>query len=398
MPPATLPIPALDPHAVVANDFFSNAATSRVGLEIEVFVRRRSGERRLNRFVLWRLMSIVATEFQGTLVHSDASGPSIHLRSGGVISFEPAGQLEYAGPPLDSSFDAVFDALEFIERLERTLAGHGFVVILQGFDSGTTGPLLLVRKPRYLAMDRYFHRIGPYGRMMMRRTCSLQINLDFGGVGVNQERWRLANMISPALNALFPNSYYTERGATHPSYRYEIWRHTDPSRTGRLFDRPDLDPVADYLRFAMDARVMLVNENGSVVTPDYALSFRSWITDGWKGRFPKAADWRLHLTTLFPDVRPRGWMEIRSVDAQPKEMIGPVVSLVATVLYKSSLRASLLRLLEGRDRIREGGTSHDGYWRSDLNAGIDIAQLAVDSVSYRPWRTALERHIERSRS
>src|SRR5207248_1900819 len=167
----------------------------------------------------------------------------------------------------------------------------------------------------------------------------LQINLDFGPQSVIAERWRLVNMIAPSLNAIFANSPHTFHGRHYRSFRYEIWRHADPTRTGRLYDRPDLDPVADYLRFALDASVMMTHDReGGLVPPPHLMTFRQWLAGQSSCGFPTFADWRLHLTTLFPDVRPRGWMEIRSIDALPPKWWSVPVALTTSLIYNDALR------------------------------------------------------------
>lgn len=396
MPPAIVPEGKSFVHGIVADELFSLSTRDRIGLEVEVFLTTREGRRDIPDPVRNSFYRALAREFGGELSYGADGDPVLTLPDGGGISFEPAGQLEYSGPPFDSALDASLDALEFLDRLERVAISQGILLAVNGYDDALDEPPLVVAKARYVAMDKYFRRVGPYGRMMMRRTCALQINLDFGGIAVNQQRWRLANMISPALNALFANSPTTFEGRHYRSFRYEIWKRADPTRTGRLFDRPDLDPVADYVRFALDARVMFIRmDDGSCLVPAEGLTFRQWMSDGWGGRYPRSGDWRRHLTTLFPDIRPRGWMEVRSIDAQSREMIGVVTSVVASSLYDRSIRSELLRMLEDRHRRASDDGEHDGCWISDLRAGIAIARAVAHLVPLSEWRGRLDRHVQR---
>ncbi len=394
MPPAILPPRSSFVHAIVADELFALSPSDRVGLEVEVFIVSDSGHRHFPEDERVNFYRALAREFDGEFSFGAEGEPVVALRNGGKITFEPAGQLEYSGPPFDSSLDASVDAVEFVTRLQRVARSVRMDVVMKGFDDRFEEPPLVVAKSRYVAMDNYFGRIGDYGRMMMRRTCALQVNLDFGGLGTNQERWRLANMIAPALNALFANSPATRNERAYRSFRYEIWKHADPTRAGRLFDRPDLDPVADYVRFALDARVMFVRlDDGRHVVPTPELTFRRWMSVGWEGRLPTSSDWRRHLTTLFPDVRPRGWMEVRSIDAQPVEMIGVVASVVAAALYDEACRRDLLRMLENRDRVAIDDGEHDGCLVSDLQAGIEIARVVADRLPLPAWRDQLDRHV-----
>jgi glutamate--cysteine ligase len=318
----------------------------------------------------------------------------VELASGGTITLEPAGQIEYSGAPALSVADAV-EALEsFVAGLEREAGERGISLVARGYnDLCGDESELEVRKPRYLAMDEHFARTGPFGRKMMRSTCALQINLDFGGGGVAAERWRLANMIAPSLNAIFANSPYQLDGAHYRSFRYEIWRRLDPSRTGRLYDRPDLDPVADYLRFALDASVMMMRgDAGAFTVPSRPLSFRDWMA-GHAEVYPDWEDWRNHLSTLFPDVRARGYMELRSIDALPRRYRAIAVGFAAELLRNPSLRRAALERIESRERIAVPGEEHGGFWRSDYETGRELFELFLRRVS-RPAEAPFRRYLD----
>jgi glutamate--cysteine ligase len=319
----------------------------------------------------WRL-----TEEDGSIV--------VEREAGGRITLEPAGQIEYSGPPHPDARHALDDLETVVAEVTAVARDAGIEIVTRGYNNiccEETIPLQ-VRKARYRAMDRHFEHIGPFGRKMMRATCSLQINLDFGGPSVAAERWRLANMIAPSLNALFANSPHVHEGLVYRSFRHEIWLHADPTRTGRLYDRPDLDPVADYLRFALDATVMMIRDDAARTIPtDAPFTFRQWIAGTTPYGFPDWEDWRLHLTTLFPDVRARGWMELRSIDALPAAWRSVPVAMATTLLYDGALRADALELLERRERHAVAGDhEHGGYWRSDYETGMELLELAIPAI------------------
>ena len=150
-------------------------------------------------------------------------------------------------------------------------------------------------------MTRYFDRRGPFGVRMMRQTAAIQVSLDRGALPA--ARWRLLNDLAPYLIAIFANSpHYRGETTGHRSYRAHCWRMLDSTRTGvRGVERRS---AADYTRFALAANDM----TRSVAWRDVSFAERG-IVD------PADSAWRTHLTTLFPEVRPRGHFEVRSCDA-----------------------------------------------------------------------------------
>ena len=281
--------------------------------------------------------------------------PVIARTSGGNITLEPAGQVEYSGPVFMSPSAALADLESAADALAVAGEGLGLQWLARGYNNVCSERVieLQMRKPRYLAMDAHFSAIGPFGRRMMRATAALQLNLDFGIGETVAQRWRLANMIAPSMNALFANSPHVHGNRFYRSFRYEIWRHADPSRTGRLFDSPDLDPVADYLRFALDATVMMVRDaSGIERVPSERMTFGSWMDGSAEHGYPDWEDWALHLSTLFPDVRAKGWLEIRSIDALPRPWWGVPIAVVTALLYDPGVRRAALARLEERPRHR----------------------------------------------
>jgi len=393
MAPSLVPTEVDVLQGLIADDLFGGSAAKGVGLEAEMFAHRIDGTAFDLRRESPRILEAIARELGGQCIHETESGPRIILDDGGTITLEPAGQLEYSGRPFADHVDAVQDTVEHIHQVDVALRRIGLRVELAAYDSRRADPPLVVTKPRYQAMDAYFERIGPFGRMMMRRTCALQINVDFGASGI--ERWRLANMITPALNALFANSQHDHGGETFKSFRYEIWRRADPTRTGRFIERPEADPSVEYTRFALDAGVMMARRGDAMLIPPPHMTFRRWMSQGWEGDFPGVDDWQRHLGTLFPDVRPKGWMEIRAVDAQPLGMIGPVVAMTVAVLSDSSLRGRLLDRLQAMPRRGCSVPDDVGIQEVDLATGVGIARLAAEGVDHAPYRRALVDHIER---
>lgn len=238
---------------------------------------------------------------------------------GGVVSWEPGGQIEYSAPPCPSVTALLASLRGVVLPLRAWMADHGLELLSVGIDP--VNPLastsLQLSAHRYTRMDEYLGAIGPAGPRMMRQTASLQVNLDWG---TNPDlRWRTLNALAPYLTAIFANSpIYASEPTGHQSFRAHTWRELDPLRTGIL--GVEDDSVGEYLRFALNAPAILVDAADDA-------PFRA---------LPEEAspeDWHTHLTTLFPEVRPKGYAEVRSLDAVPPEWYAAPFALLAGITF-----------------------------------------------------------------
>src|SRR6476661_2059618 len=274
------------------------------------------------------------------------------LADGGRISFEPGGQIEISTAPKATASEVITASQGIVARLRDAMSDEGIDLVARGVDPYNdidSVPLQLHRE-RYTRMTRYFDAIGPSGVRMMRQTAALQINLEHGDDPL--ARWRLLNGLAPIVVALFANSRdYAGERTGWASYRAQLWRTLDSSRTGIAYD--DVDPAGRYLSFALDAGAMRAPEGGS------RRSFREWMRDPAVSR----DDWIFHLSTLFPEVRPKEFFELRSADTiEPDSLAAPVVFVTSLVYDEPSAReaARLLgrpgpELLEraGRDGLAD---------------------------------------------
>jgi glutamate--cysteine ligase len=186
-------------------------------------------------------------------------------------------------------------------------------------------------RARYRTMQAHFDSIGSFGRRMMRQTASLQICFDWPSGESGRDCWRLANLAGPALTAAFANSPILEGGVTgYQSTRSAIWQETDRSRTG--FDGAQIgeDPIGAYAAFAVKAEAMPLPRTADEELP-FRLPFGAWLERDVLR--PDNDDLRHHLTTLFPPVRPHGYLEVRYLDALPERWMPVPVCLLATLLY-----------------------------------------------------------------
>ncbi|WP_434612617.1 ergothioneine biosynthesis glutamate--cysteine ligase EgtA [Arthrobacter sp. A5] len=285
----------------VASVCFKTGPPGAVGVEIERIVHDASDYRR----------PVPVAEVQAV------AGQVTDLPGGGVITFEPGGQLE-----LSSACGA--DLPSVIEATRRDLAGIDGTFGDAGLSFSSVAldpvrpPVRTLDHPRYAAMETHFDRSGPAGRTMMCSTSSLQVCLDAGlsgnGTGSAVQRWQRLHHLAPALVALFANSPFRSGAPSGwQSTRQAVWLKTDPSRTSPVPDSED-PPVA-WARYALDASILCIPASQGSWEAPRGLTMREWL----RGQGPRpvtGADLDYHLSTLFPFIRPRGFLEIRVIDAQ----------------------------------------------------------------------------------
>ncbi|MEN8375535.1 MAG: glutamate-cysteine ligase family protein [Gemmatimonadota bacterium] len=251
---------------------------------------------------------------------SPTGSPQFEPGAEETISYEPGGQIEYGTAPYASPARLLRRAGAVLGHLRAGAEEHGLKLEARGIEPGraVADTALLLTSDRYRRMDAYLVSLGSAGPRMMRQTASTQFNLDFGPDPLLA--WRVANALVAPLTAMFAHSAtYDGAPSGHVSYRADAWRRLDPGRTGVFEDGGD--PVASYVRFALRANYFL---GAGSPTPFGGLLARGEVgLDGW----------RSHLTTLFPEVRPRGWLEIRSCDAVAPEALAAPVVLLTGILH-----------------------------------------------------------------
>lgn len=257
--------------------------------------------------------------------------PSWMLEDGARISFEPGGQVEISTAPQPTA-SAVIDSMQSLVAMIRDpMSKAGIELLARGVDpyNGIEDVPLQLNRDRYTGMTRYFDSIGPSGVRMMRQTAALQVNLERGEDP--KSRWRLLNGVAPIIVALFANSRsYAGKPTEWASYRAQLWRSLDPSRTGIIYDEDA--HVERYLAFALDAIAMRAGDGGVAYR-----AFREWMPDP----AVDTEDWLFHLSTLFPEVRPKEFFELRSADTiEPDTLAAPVVFVTGLVYDDQSAHSA----------------------------------------------------------
>jgi glutamate--cysteine ligase len=257
------------------------------------------------------------------------------LPGGSAVTVEPGGAVELSGPPADGVAPAI-DAMNSDQVVLRSaFADAGLGLVFLGADP-LRPPKRVNPGARYRAMEQFFAACdsGEAGASMMTSTASVQVNLDAGPQTGWAARVRLAHALGPTMIAITANSpMLGGEFSGWVSTRQRVWGQMDSARCGPILGASGDDPGTDWARYALKAPVMLVN-NPDAVAVTHWVPFTDWV-DGrvlLGDRRPTTADLEYHLTTLFPPVRPRQWLEIRYLDSVPDAFWPAVVFTLVALL------------------------------------------------------------------
>jgi glutamate--cysteine ligase len=258
-------------------------------------------------------------------------------RGNAQITLEPGGQIELSGEPCQTIHCThaeftrhVRELLEVSEKMNVVFLGLGIQPV------SSVEEIEWVPKKRYRIMGPYMPKVGTLGQRMMKQTATVQANIDYSDEKDAMAKFRAGMGLAPLVTAIFANSPITEgRLNGYKSFRGHIWTDTDKARTGLL--RFAFDPgvsFARYVEYALDVPMYLIIRDGNYI--DFTgVPFRNFLTRGHLGHTATIEDWDLHLTTLFPEVRIKRYMEVRSADSQPPELMPSLAALIKGVLYES---------------------------------------------------------------
>ncbi|MGW5559809.1 ergothioneine biosynthesis glutamate--cysteine ligase EgtA [Micromonospora sp. NPDC003944] len=247
----------------------------------------------------------------------DATSPAEPLRHGGTVTLEPGGQVEISTPPRPS-VGALISATEAdIAQVTDLLATAGLVLGRSGIDPHRR-PRPVVDTPRYRAMRGAFDSRGPAGRTMMYSTAGLQICLDAGEPGQVADRWAAAHAVGPPLLAAFASAArHAGRSTGWASARMAAWLAIDPTRTRPVWSPTCAgdDPTDAWVSYVLAAPLLCLRRHGADWAAPPGVTFADWL-GGALPQPPTTDDLDYHVSTLFPPVRPRGYLELRYLDAQ----------------------------------------------------------------------------------
>ncbi len=367
----------------------------RIGTEHEKFVYKVAGHGQPSYDEPGGIRDLLAemTEFGWRPVEEggpDGTSNVIALAGAdGSVSLEPAGQFELSGAPLENLHQTCAETGRHLQQVKAAgeKLGLGFLGLGMWPDK-RRDELSTMPKGRYAIMLRHMPRVGSMGLDMMLRTCTIQVNLDYQTEADMVKKFRVGLALQPLATALFANSPFTEgRPNGMLSYRSHIWSDTDPHRTGMLpFVFEDGFGYERYADYALDVPMYFVYRDGRYI--DVAgLSFRDFLRGELSvlpGEKPTLDDWNDHLSTAFPEVRLKTFLEMRGADGGPWSRICALPALWVGLLYDQGALGAAWDLVKDW-RIDERQALRDAVPRLGLDAPLpgggrlrDIAGAVLD--------------------
>jgi glutamate--cysteine ligase len=268
-------------------------------------------------------------------------------KDGASITLEPGGQLELSGAPLRTIFETCSEFHRHLDLIRRVSEPRGIAWLSLGANPlHDADEIPHVPKARYAVMREFLPPRGELAMHMMHLTATVQANLDYSSEGDMAAKMRTAMGVSPLVSALFANSsLYLGKPSGFVSRRVHIWRHVDPERCGLLpFVFETGFGYAHYVEWALDVPMFFVLREGRYL-PSGGMTFRRFLAEGFEGAAATLKDWNLHLTTLFPEVRLKQFLEVRGADAVPPELICALPALWKGLLYDGGAREAAWRLV-----------------------------------------------------
>ncbi len=363
----------------------------RIGTEHEKFVYWKTPDHRAPSYEEpggIHALLIGLTQFGWKPVYE---GDNIIALSGpdGAISLEPAGQFELSGAPLENLHQTCAETGRHLQQVKEVgdKLGIGFLGLGMWHDK-TRAELPIMPKGRYDIMLRHMPRVGSMGLDMMLRTCTIQVNLDYASEADMVKKFRVGLALQPLATALFANSPFTEgKPNGFLSYRSHIWSDTDPARTGMLpFVFDEGFGYERYTEYALDVPMYFVYRDGKYIDAA-GLSFRDFLKGELSvlpGELPTIDDWADHLSTAFPEVRMKQFLEMRGADGGRWGRICALPALWVGLLYDKQALDAAWDLVKDWD-IAGRQTLRDSVPRLALDAPLpgggtlrDIAGQVLD--------------------
>jgi glutamate--cysteine ligase len=377
-------------------------AAWRVGTEHEKFVFRRADLRRvpydgpdgiaalLNRMMRFGWQPVIE---KGNII-------ALTDGAGGSITLEPGGQFELSGAPLETIHQTCGEVHEHLRQVREVCDELGLGMIGLGFDpTSRRDEVAWMPKGRYLIMREYMPKRGQLGLDMMLRTCTVQANLDYESEADMVRKFRVGMALQPIAVALFANSPFIEgRPTEYQSYRSFVWTNTDPDRCGTLpFVFEEGFGFERYVDYMLDVPMYFVYRDGSYIDAS-GQSFRDFIAGklpALPGELPRIGDWADHLTTAFPEVRLKTYLEMRGADGGPWRRLCALSALWVGLLYdRAALDAASDLIADWTEAEREAmrldvprlGLATPHRSRTFRDIALDVLEIAREGLHRRARR------------
>lgn len=273
-------------------------------------------------------------------------------REGLTVSIEPGGQIELSGRPFTDVHVGAAELDRHLAKCAELGSELGVSFLATGYRPwGTPATVPWMPKNRYLVMRPFLAARGRLAPDMMAMTGSTQASFDFASPADMADKLRVALAIQPALAALYANSPIVNgRESGWKSYRVAVWEEVDPARSGLLafaFAPGFADaPYRAYTEWALDVPMIFLRRDGRYVDPR-GRTFRGFLAEGLEGHRATLADWEDHLSTLFPEVRVKGVVEVRATDACDAPMTKALLAFWKGILYDREARANAWEAVRG---------------------------------------------------
>ncbi|SUZ33095.1 Glutamate--cysteine ligase EgtA [Roseibaca ekhonensis] len=275
-------------------------------------------------------------------------------KDGANVSLEPGGQLELSGAPLDNIHQTCDEVNQHLREVRSVAEEIGVEFIgLGAAPVWNHDEMPVMPKGRYKLMTDYMDRVGTMGKTMMYRTCTVQVNLDFGSEADMVQKLRVALALQPVATALFANSPFLDgKPNGHKSWRARVWRDLDAARTGMLpFVFDDGFGFDAWVDYALDVPMYFVYRDGKYIDA-LGQSFRDFMRGelpALPGEIPTLSDWADHLTTIFPEARVKKFIEMRGADGGPWRRLCALPALWVGLCYDQSALDAAWDLAKGWD-------------------------------------------------
>jgi glutamate--cysteine ligase len=280
----------------------------------------------------------------------DGGNPIGLKRGGASVSLEPGGQFELSGAPVEDLHQNRAELAEHLREVHEVAGPLGLGFVPLGFHPfARREDMPWMPKGRYAIMRNYMPRVGGMGLDMMLRTCTVQVNLDFGDEADMAEKLRVSLALQPLATALFANSPFVEgKPSGYLSLRGRAWTDTDPDRTG--IPAPVFEPgfgFERFVQFVLDVPMYFIMREGRWIDAA-GMSFRDFLEGrALAGHRATMGDWADHVTTVFTDVRLKRFLEMRGADAGSPPMLRALPALWVGLLYDDAAQKAAAALIRG---------------------------------------------------
>jgi glutamate--cysteine ligase len=343
------------------------------------------------------ILAGLADEFDWRPVLEDGLPIALLDDTGASITLEPGGQLELSGAVLDNIHQTCTEVNTHLKQVRAVSEPLGAAFLGMGFQpKWRLEDMEWMPKARYRIMREYMDKVGTLGQDMMARTCTVQVNLDFGSEADMVRKFRTSLALQPIATALFANSPFTDgKPNGYFSYRSRVWEDTDPDRTGMLpfvFDGDmSFEKYTDYM---LNVPMYFVYRDGEYINAT-GQSFRDFLNGelpALPGEKPTLKDWEDHLTTAFPEVRLKRFLEMRGADGGPWARLCALPAIWVGLLYhQPSLDAawdiardwSMEERLKLREEVPRLGLQATIRGRTVRDIAFEVIELANAGLAAR---------------